>query len=135
MQMQVSFLPICHQGGAVAFQIGLKAVNILDRQGHDGTVPICAVEDDRAGQVPLVPANLRACQIVADKQRRTLHGNQGIVLVKTRQNGKGQSLGHNGQFHVRADGGKVDILAYHFGQAGCRLFQHGQDVHIHRDLR
>ena len=68
------------------------------------------------------------------KQRRTLHGNQGVALIETGQNGRGILLHDNGQFHVRADGGKVDILACHFAQTGCRLFQHGQDVHVHRDL-
>jgi hypothetical protein len=108
---------------------------ILHRQGYDGAVPIGAVEDDRTGQVPLACQFEDLHRIVADKQRRTLHGNQGIVLVKTWQNGRGILLHDNGQLHVRADGGKVDILACHFGQAGCRLFQHGQDIHIHRDLR
>ena len=70
----------------MAFQIGLKAVNILHRQGHDGSVPIGAVEDDRASQIPLACQLEDLRRIVADKQRRTLHGNQGIVLVKTRQN-------------------------------------------------
>ena len=110
------------------FQIGLKAVNIFHRQGYDGAVPIGAVEDDRAGQVPFSCQLEDLCRIVADKQRRPLHGNQGIVLVKTRQNGRGILLHDNGQFHVRADGGKVDILACHFAQTGCRLFQHGQSL-------
>ena len=119
----------------MTFQIGLKAINILHRQGYDGAVPIGAVENDRTGQVPLACQLEDLRRIVADKQRCAFHGNQGIVLVKTRQNGRGILLHDNGQFHVRTDGGKVDILACHFGQAGCRLFQHGQDVHIHRDLR
>lgn len=119
----------------MTFQIGLKAINVLHRQGYDGSVPIGAVENDRAGQVPLACQLEDLRRIVADKQRCAFHGNQGIVLVKTRQNGRGILLHDNGQFHVRTDGGKVDILACHFGQAGCRLFQHGQDVHIHRDLR
>ena len=101
---------------------------VLHCQGHDGTVPIGAVENDRTGQVPLACQLENLRRIVADKQRRTLHGNQGILLIETGQNGRGILLHDNGQFHVRADGGKVDILAYHFGQAGCRLFQHGQDI-------
>ena len=112
----------------MAFQIGLKAVNILHRQGYDGAVPIGTVEDDRTGQVPLACQLEDLRRIVADKQRRTFHGNQGIVLVKTRQNGRGILLHDNGQLHVGTDGGKVDILACHFAQAGCRLLQHGQDA-------
>ena len=108
---------------------------ILHRQGYDGAVPIGAVEDDRTGQVPLACQLEDLRRIVADKQRRTLHGNQGIVLVKARQNGRSILLHDNGQLHVGTDGCKVHILACCLGQTGCRLLQHGQDVHIHRDLR
>lgn len=115
--------------------MSIDELNILHRQGYDGAVPIGAVEDDRTGQVPLACQLEDLRRIVADKQRRALHGDQSIVLVKTRQNGRGILLHDNGQLHVRADSGKVHIPACCLGQTGCRLLQHGQDVHIHRDLR
>ena len=104
-------LVVCHQGDAVACQILLEQVDLINGQRDDLAVHVGADQNHRAGQVVLAAHLQHLRRIVAEQQRGVREVQAGIVLLKAGQDAGSLVQRDDGQLHVRGNGCEVDLAA------------------------
>ena len=104
-------LIVCHQGDAVACQILLEQVDLIDGQRDDLAVHVGADQNHRTGQVVLAAHLQHLRRVVAEQQRGVGKVQTGIILVKAGQDARSFVQRDDGQLHIRGNGCEVDLAA------------------------